>query len=98
MSDAVIKMSMPGFDTTMNMYASMDNCDKDNLTWFNGSDGKLIDKEGATKCDPSDPNETYGTWALLDNDKKLKTVMDGDESIYDILTLTETTLKNEYVK
>ena len=45
-------------------YAQFEACEKDDLTKFN-TDGTITDDEGATKCDPNDPQTTNdGTWVL----------------------------------
>ncbi len=45
-------------------FAQMPSCTKDDLTKFN-SNGTITDDEGATKCDPNDPQTTNdGTWVL----------------------------------
>ena len=73
-----------------NFLDSMDACQKDNLIKYN-LDGSIIEKAGATKCDPADPDsKNGGVWALLNNDTKLR-IIDGDTSIFDINTLNSTT-------
>jgi hypothetical protein len=73
-----------------NFLDSMDACQKDNLIKYN-LDGSIIEKAGATKCEPTEPDtENGGVWALLNNDTKLR-MIDGDTSVYDINTLNSTT-------
>ena len=66
-----------------------DDCEKDDVTTFK-SDGKYEVDEGATKCDPADPqiNES-GTWSLS-ADKKTLTL---GSFAFDVVTLTSTDLK-----
>jgi Lipocalin-like domain len=52
----------------------IDACDKDDCLSFS-DDGKTTFDEGATKCDPDDPQTSSGTWSLSD-DKKTLTVVD----------------------
>ncbi|MBK6932202.1 MAG: lipocalin family protein [Saprospirales bacterium] len=48
----------------------VDACDKDDCTTFN-SDKSISFDEGATKCDPADPQTSTGTWALSSDGKTL---------------------------
>lgn len=81
------------FDGTTDMYAEMEDCEKDNLSRFN-EDKTMVEKEGATKCDASDPDvKSTATWELLSNNTKLKvTPTGGDELVFDIITLNANTL------
>ncbi|MFZ9942645.1 MAG: hypothetical protein ACO3O0_03465 [Bacteroidia bacterium] len=63
-------------------------CQLDNLFKFI-TDGSLVYDEGATKCDPNDPQTTSGTWSWASNETKL--VIDGDTS--DVVTNSGTVLK-----
>lgn len=49
---------------------SLSSCSKDDCTSFN-SDGKFSFDEGATKCDPSDPQTSSGTFSLTEDGKTL---------------------------
>ncbi|MCF8238393.1 MAG: lipocalin family protein [Saprospiraceae bacterium] len=52
-------------------------CDADDLTIFN-ADGSSAGDEGATKCDPSDPqNYNNGTWSLSSDEKTLTISIEG---------------------
>ena len=66
-----------------------DDCEKDDITTFS-SDGTYKIDEGATKCDPDDPqiNET-GSWSLS-SDKKILT---SNGIGFNVVTLTSTDLK-----
>lgn len=63
-------------------------CQLDNLTRFL-TDGTLNNDEGATKCDPNDPQTTPGTWAWAANETKL--IVDTDTTT--VVTNNGTTLK-----
>jgi hypothetical protein len=82
----------PGTD----LYALMDSCVKDNLQHFN-DDHTITQKNGAIKCDKSEPDtQSGGRWETIVDNNKLKvidTVL--DTTIYDIKTLTKTTLRLE---
>jgi hypothetical protein len=45
------------------LYAQTADCDKNNTLTFN-VDKTYIEDEGATKCNPLDPQTTSGTWAF----------------------------------
>jgi len=71
----------------------LEDCTKDDLIRFN-TDGTVTEDEGATKCDPDDPQTTNdGTWTLTDNDKTL-TVMypNEDPAPATIVSINGTTL------
>ncbi len=72
----------PGFEVFPGVVISdllidEDPCDADDLTIFN-ADGSATGDEGATKCDPSDP-QTYsnGSWSLSADEKTLTITFDG---------------------
>jgi lipocalin-like protein len=59
-----------------NLYAQYNACEKDDIIFFKDN-GTIIYDEGATKCDPNDPQTgDDGTW-LLSADEKTITI-DGD--------------------
>jgi len=68
-------------------------CVKDNL-WIFSKGGAFNEDEGATKCDPTDPQSIEtGKWALANNDTLLKvTDVAGDETDFTIGVLSSTTL------
>jgi Tol biopolymer transport system component len=74
------------------LYGTLRACETDNIITFT-SDQKVIVDEGPTKCDPSDPQTTSGTY-LLSNDNKTVTIsQDGSSStVFNIITLNSTTL------
>ena len=43
--------------------STLDDCDKDDSVTFH-DDGEYHSDEGATKCEPTDPQETTGTWSI----------------------------------
>ncbi len=63
-------------------------CAKDDFMTFK-SDGTVITDEGATKCDPMDPQTTTENWSF--NSNQTKVTIDGDEA--DILELTESVMR-----
>lgn len=79
---------VPGGPTITDVYSLMDPCEKDDTEKYN-TGGSGVSDEGATKCDPADPQTENFTWAFANNETKL--VLDGDTG--DILQLDGTTLK-----
>ena len=60
------------------------------------ADKKYEEREGATKCDPSDSDLIdSGTWDLRNNDTELVQVIDGDTYAMKVLEISETTIKVE---
>jgi len=77
--------------TFSDLYADMDDCDKDDLLIFNANMTGSND-EGPTKCDPSDPQSEAFNWEWAANETKLTY----DSTTFDVTTLstTELTLKS----
>jgi hypothetical protein len=81
----------PGIDlgggiVITDFFTMMPACSKDDLITFH-SDGKIIFDEGATKCVPSDPQTTEGTWTLSGDNKTLTMKEPGEDDI--VVTITE---------
>lgn len=62
-------------------------CILDNAYSFKSSGVYTFD-EGATKCDPSDPQTSNFNWSFLENETKIKI----DNTTYTLVQLDETTL------
>jgi hypothetical protein len=74
------------------IFSQLDDCDKDNTSTFN-ADKTYLDDEGATKCNPLDPQTTSGTWAFNSDE----TVLTQDNTIsYTILQNDGNILKLKY--
>lgn len=70
-------------------------CVKDNLNKYN-SDGKGIYDEGASKCDPKDPQTTGFTWLFSADETKL---IENETEEYSVVSLNETELiLNQYIE
>lgn len=68
-------------------------CDKDDLVIFK-ADGTIVNDEGPTKCNDTDPQTSSGgNWALLENDSKLRIIDSGDTTMISITELTSTSMK-----
>ena len=95
LSSSVAKFTFNGIEQTVDVYAQLAACEKDNEVEFK-ADGTLIDDEGALKCDPADPQQEVGTWALTQNDTHL--TVSGTDGDFDaeIVELTGSTLKVTY--
>ena len=88
----------PPFDvgggiTISNLLIDEDACDADDLTIFN-ADGTATGDEGATKCDPSDPQQySNGTWTL-NADETVLTISDaGEVFVFTVASATDNQLK-----
>ncbi|MEO6832751.1 MAG: lipocalin family protein [Chitinophagaceae bacterium] len=88
---ATTSITVPGIPTqNMDIYGSMQACEKDNLLTFNANNTVTMD-EGATKCDPSDPQTAdAGTWTLSADNKTLTATATSGGS--DVATLDGNTL------
>jgi predicted HNH restriction endonuclease len=68
------------------------DCVKDDIFQFK-TDGSYIRDEGATKCDPSDPQIIISsTWKFLDNETKLE--LDGSTTNIKEMTSTKIIFEN----
>lgn len=93
------KYSHMGQPYTLNLADEMEACEKDDLEKYAANGTYTLD-EGATKCNSDDP-QIYesGTWQLLENNTKLKrTDTDNDATTFEVVSLTETTLKLKVTK
>jgi hypothetical protein len=85
-------------DTTEDLLANMEACEKDNFTQFHTNMSFVVD-QGATKCDPSDPQiDETGTWAFSNNESQLSlmTVENAtffDTAVFNIKTLNSNTME-----
>ena len=73
----------------------IDACSADDCTDFT-SDNKLAFDEGATKCDPADPQTSTGTWALAADDKTLTITQGGLGFSGTIIEISDSKLVWEY--
>ncbi len=73
---------------TVDILSQLDACEKDNIIKIK-ADGTYTVDEGATKCDPTDPQTVEtGNWAFTSNETKL-TILD---DTWDIVSLSATSL------
>jgi hypothetical protein len=79
------------------IFAQYDPCDKDDIAIFEPN-GVFKSDEGATKCDPNDPQTLTGTYAF-NPDQTVLTVNDGvDPQSYNIVELTESTMRASFTE
>lgn len=69
----------------------VDDCTKDDCTKLN-SDKTVSFDEGATKCDPSDPQTSTGTWSLSADGKTLTITVDNETVPGTVVELTSSKL------
>jgi len=77
------------------LYAQMEDCDKDNIYSFYENKTYKAD-EGATKCDSAEPQSFSGNWQFLNNETELKIIYMNDTVVYGLLELDESLLKLDY--
>ncbi len=75
-------------ETYTDVYANMDECDKDDLLIFDEAGGFKSD-EGATKCDPADTQTSTGNWVFNTTETVISATSDGTTEDYNIVSLTE---------
>ena len=75
-------------DLETNYFDYIPGCVKDDITTFKTNGTADVD-EGATKCDPLDPQTESITWSFTNNETKVE--IDGAE--YTLVELTATTIK-----
>jgi hypothetical protein len=82
-----------GVPHTINVYDSLESCEKDNLTIF-GTDNKVTIDEGPTKCDEFDPQKwSIEKWVLVSNTQlELTDIHSSARYEATILELSETRL------
>jgi hypothetical protein len=82
---------------TESMLEDYEACELDNV-FILFADKKYEEREGATKCHPSDNDLVdSGTWTLKNNDTEFEQVIDGIPYSMKILELSESTIKVEDV-
>lgn len=91
--------SDPAFDwfgtPVTNIYAQLPACLKDDNTVFK-TNGTVNFDEGPSKCEPSDPQTTSGTWAFSTDEKVLSVTTDGETESWNIESLEDKTFKAHY--
>ena len=86
--------TLNGNTTTVDEFATMQPCEKDDFTQFK-TDKTVVFDQGATKCDPADNQTENGTWDFNSDQTKLNLSdpdFGGIAIPFDIVTLNATTL------
>jgi hypothetical protein len=77
-------------------YSFMSDCEKDNfLTYF--SSGSVIQDEGLTKCETTDPQQTNGSYWWSADEKVLTQVFEGDTLSLTIESFSDKKVVGKYV-
>ncbi len=84
----------PALNGVTDIYAATPACENDDLLEFRVG-GVLVVDEGATKCDPAEPQTSEGTWSLSEDKTQLNLIIGADISTITITELTETTLAGQ---
>lgn len=67
----------PSIGGNTDLFTPAPNCEKDNFLNFSAN-GKFVANEGASKCQPNNPQTETLDWSWTDNETKI--VMDGESS------------------
>lgn len=78
-----------------NLYAQLPACAKDDLTTFR-KNGTVAFDEGATKCEPNDPQTRSGLWNFNTDQTIVSVTEDGETDSWEIIELTKDKLKVDY--
>lgn len=81
----------PAFMGHTDFFTLLSACDHDNLMKFMANNVLVYD-QGATRCDPLDPQSESGTWSYEATENKIIMAMP-DTTNFNILELTNTTLR-----
>ena len=77
------------------VFAKLPTCVTDDFAVFK-TNGTVIYDEGASKCEPADPQTSNGTWSLNTAQTILTLTNDGETENWTIATLTTTTFKADF--
>jgi hypothetical protein len=67
-------------------------CQKDNLMKFD-TPNVFTDDEGASKCDPNDPQTITGTWAFNADETVISITEDGQTTSFNVIDLSDSDIK-----
>ncbi len=84
-------MVMTGSTTPTDVFATFQACRKDDLNIFE-TGGVYKEDEGPTKCDPSDPQQTTGTWSFNSDETVLTLVSDGITTVINVTEMSKSKL------
>lgn len=78
--------------TVTDLYPFTPDCVKDNFITYN-ENGTFVEDEGASKCEPGDPQTINGTWEFLSDETQLMMTYDTLYQLYNLDHLTNSILK-----
>jgi hypothetical protein len=90
--------AQPGYDVDgdgyidNNLYLFYDACEKDNIHTFRKNGEYQID-EGASKCDPADPQVYSSHWEFRNGESEI--MIDGDLGVIEELTSTSLRIRGQ---
>jgi len=79
----------PNLPAVTDLFALYGPCQKDDTEKYN-TGGTGVSDEGASKCDPTDPQSENFTWSFINNETQLK----NDDQVFNIIQLDASTLKS----
>lgn len=82
-----VEITQNGTTTTVDNYANLDACNRDNFMIFQPG-GTGITDEGPTKCNPGAPQTTPFSWAFNGAETHLELTENGSTSSYEIVMLS----------
>jgi hypothetical protein len=85
-----IPFPLPGV-TYSDVFATLENCEKDDLTRFNEG-GVVTFDEGTTKCNPAAPQTVNGVYSI----NSTETIVTVDNQDWNIAEISESKLKVTY--
>jgi len=95
-SNAIVAYGPPVGNQSVDLYAAMPVCKKDDLIFYNSNNSITAD-EGASKCSLTDPQQfPAGTWSLNDSETVLTFTSNGSPISADILQLDSMALSFRY--
>lgn len=77
------------------LYAQMEDCDKDNYYSFYSNNTYKFD-QGAVICDSLEPQNISGNWSFLNDETKLQLIYQSDTILYNLIDLDKELLKMSY--
>ncbi|HMQ63863.1 MAG TPA: DUF5004 domain-containing protein [Flavilitoribacter sp.] len=78
-----------------NVYSQLPACVKDDLAIFKAN-GTVNYDEGASKCNPNDPQTTTGTWTFNTDQTVLSITQDGETESWNVSDLGGSSFKANY--
>jgi hypothetical protein len=85
-----------GMDTTIDYYSTWRACEQDDLIMF-FDNGNGVSDENTNKCQEDNQTDPF-KWDLQENDTRLHIVIGGNETLEEILNLSDTLFKVRYTK